>query len=40
MSTITEDNAEGQRALVAGATSGIGRAVALRLAKYMGAGSR
>ena len=32
MSTITQDNLEGQRALVTGATSGIGRAVALRLA--------
>jgi NAD(P)-dependent dehydrogenase (short-subunit alcohol dehydrogenase family) len=33
MSTSTEDNLEGQRALVTGATSGIGRAVALRLAR-------
>ena len=33
MSTITEDNLEGQRALVTGATSGIGRAVALQLAR-------
>jgi NAD(P)-dependent dehydrogenase (short-subunit alcohol dehydrogenase family) len=33
MSTITQDNLEGQRALVTGATSGIGRAVALQLAQ-------
>jgi NAD(P)-dependent dehydrogenase (short-subunit alcohol dehydrogenase family) len=33
MSTITGDNLEGQRALVTGATSGIGRAVALQLAR-------
>jgi NAD(P)-dependent dehydrogenase (short-subunit alcohol dehydrogenase family) len=33
MSTITEGNLEGQRALVTGATSGIGRAVALQLAR-------
>jgi NAD(P)-dependent dehydrogenase (short-subunit alcohol dehydrogenase family) len=33
MSTITQDNIEGQRALVTGATSGIGRAVALALAR-------
>jgi NAD(P)-dependent dehydrogenase (short-subunit alcohol dehydrogenase family) len=33
MSTIIEHNLEGQRALVTGATSGIGRAVALRLAQ-------
>ena len=33
MSTISQDNLEGQRALVTGATSGIGRAVALRLAR-------
>jgi NAD(P)-dependent dehydrogenase (short-subunit alcohol dehydrogenase family) len=33
MSTITQDNLEGQRALVTGATSGIGRAVALQLAR-------
>jgi NAD(P)-dependent dehydrogenase (short-subunit alcohol dehydrogenase family) len=33
MSTITENNLEGQRALVTGATSGIGRAVALQLAR-------
>jgi NAD(P)-dependent dehydrogenase (short-subunit alcohol dehydrogenase family) len=33
MSTIGQDNLEGQRALVTGATSGIGRAVALRLAR-------
>jgi NAD(P)-dependent dehydrogenase (short-subunit alcohol dehydrogenase family) len=33
MSTITQDNLEGQRALVTGATSGIGRAVALALAR-------
>jgi NAD(P)-dependent dehydrogenase (short-subunit alcohol dehydrogenase family) len=33
MSTITQDNLEGQRALVTGATSGIGRAGALRLAR-------
>jgi NAD(P)-dependent dehydrogenase (short-subunit alcohol dehydrogenase family) len=32
MSTITQNNLEGQRALVTGATSGIGRAVALQLA--------
>ena len=32
MSTITQRNLEGQRALVTGATSGIGRAVALQLA--------
>jgi NAD(P)-dependent dehydrogenase (short-subunit alcohol dehydrogenase family) len=32
MSTITHNNLEGQRALVTGATSGIGRAVALQLA--------
>jgi NAD(P)-dependent dehydrogenase (short-subunit alcohol dehydrogenase family) len=32
MSTITQDNLEGQRALVTGATSGIGRAAALQLA--------
>ena len=33
MSTITQDNLEGQRALVTGATSGIGRAVAVQLAR-------
>jgi NAD(P)-dependent dehydrogenase (short-subunit alcohol dehydrogenase family) len=33
MSTITQDNFEAQRALVTGATSGIGRAVALELAR-------
>src|ERR1700733_8770334 len=33
MTTITEDNLEGQRALVTGATSGIGRAVAVQLAR-------
>src|ERR1700757_686860 len=33
MSTITQHNLEGQRALVTGATSGIGRAVALQLAR-------
>jgi NAD(P)-dependent dehydrogenase (short-subunit alcohol dehydrogenase family) len=33
MSTITRDQLEGQRALVTGATSGIGRAVALQLAR-------
>jgi NAD(P)-dependent dehydrogenase (short-subunit alcohol dehydrogenase family) len=33
MSTITQDNLGGQRALVTGATSGIGRAVALQLAR-------
>jgi NAD(P)-dependent dehydrogenase (short-subunit alcohol dehydrogenase family) len=33
MSTITEHILEGQRALVTGATSGIGRAVALQLAR-------
>jgi NAD(P)-dependent dehydrogenase (short-subunit alcohol dehydrogenase family) len=33
MSTVTETNLEGQRALVTGATSGIGRAVALQLAR-------
>ena len=33
MSTITPHNLEGQRALVTGATSGIGRAVALQLAR-------
>src|ERR1700745_1615045 len=32
-SMITQDNLEGQRALVTGATSGIGRAVALLLAR-------
>src|SRR2546428_4284763 len=33
MSTITQNNLEGQRALVTGATSGIGHAVALQLAR-------
>ncbi|MDX6708402.1 MAG: hypothetical protein QOI48_4248 [Solirubrobacteraceae bacterium] len=33
MLTITHNNLEGQRALVTGATSGIGRAVALQLAR-------
>src|SRR6185436_5872626 len=33
MSTITQNKLEGQRALVTGATSGIGRAVALQLAR-------
>jgi NAD(P)-dependent dehydrogenase (short-subunit alcohol dehydrogenase family) len=33
MSTVTQHNLEGQRALVTGATSGIGRAVALQLAR-------
>jgi NAD(P)-dependent dehydrogenase (short-subunit alcohol dehydrogenase family) len=33
MSAITQKNLEGQRALVTGATSGIGRAVALQLAR-------
>jgi NAD(P)-dependent dehydrogenase (short-subunit alcohol dehydrogenase family) len=33
MSTISQTNLEGQRALVTGATSGIGRAVALQLAR-------
>ena len=33
MSTMTQNNLEGQRALVTGATSGIGRAVALQLAR-------
>jgi NAD(P)-dependent dehydrogenase (short-subunit alcohol dehydrogenase family) len=33
MSTTTQDNLAGQRALVTGATSGIGRAVALQLAR-------
>ena len=33
MSTITQNTLHGQRALVTGATSGIGRAVALRLAQ-------
>src|SRR6202171_4555864 len=32
MSTTSQSNLEGQRALVTGATSGIGRAVALQLA--------
>jgi NAD(P)-dependent dehydrogenase (short-subunit alcohol dehydrogenase family) len=33
VSTITQDNLQGQRALVTGATSGIGRAIALQLAR-------
>jgi NAD(P)-dependent dehydrogenase (short-subunit alcohol dehydrogenase family) len=33
MATNTQGNLEGQRALVTGATSGIGRAVALQLAR-------
>src|SRR4030081_114015 len=33
MSTVSQSNLEGQRALVTGATSGIGRAVALQLAR-------
>src|ERR1700724_745420 len=33
MSTITKDNLSGQRALVTGATAGIGRAVALQLGR-------
>ena len=33
MAMITQDNLEGQRALVTGATSGIGRAVALALGR-------
>src|SRR6202048_1278344 len=33
MSTTSQGNLEGQRALVTGATSGIGRAVALQLAR-------
>ncbi|HET7048731.1 MAG TPA: SDR family oxidoreductase [Solirubrobacteraceae bacterium] len=33
MSTITQETLQGQRALVTGATSGIGRAVALQLAR-------
>jgi NAD(P)-dependent dehydrogenase (short-subunit alcohol dehydrogenase family) len=40
VSTITEDNVEEQPLLVTGATSGIAGALALRLAKDMGAGSR
>jgi len=34
MATIDQNNLEGQRALVTGATSGIGRAVALQLARH------
>ena len=33
LSTMSQNNLEGQRALVTGATSGIGRAVALQLAR-------
>jgi len=33
MSMITQDNLKGQRALVTGATSGIGRAIAVKLAR-------
>jgi NAD(P)-dependent dehydrogenase (short-subunit alcohol dehydrogenase family) len=33
MSTVSHNTLEGQRALVTGATSGIGRAVALQLAR-------
>src|ERR1700674_5661776 len=33
MSTMSQSNLEGQRALVTGATSGIGRAIALQLAR-------
>ena len=33
MSAMTQHNLEGQRALVTGATSGIGRAVALQLGR-------
>ncbi|MCW2964647.1 MAG: short-chain dehydrogenase/reductase [Actinomycetia bacterium] len=33
MATIGQNNLEGQRALVTGATSGIGRAVALQFAR-------
>src|SRR5439155_12748586 len=33
MATISQNNLEGQRALVTGATSGLGRAVALQLAR-------
>jgi len=33
MSTTSQDSLKGQRALVTGATSGIGRAVALQLAR-------
>lgn len=33
MSTMTQEHLEGQRALVTGATSGIGHAVALQLAR-------
>ena len=40
MSTITQYNLGGQRALVTGATSGIGRAAALLPAKERGGGSR
>src|SRR5580765_5495575 len=33
MATVSQANLEGQRALVTGATSGIGRAIALQLAR-------
>jgi len=40
VSTITDDNVDEQRSLMTGATLGIAGALALRLAKDMGAGSR